>query len=127
MSNKRCSLGEISEELIAMAKEFNEENYELRQKAIQAGAEVFKGAIERASPRDSGEFAQGWVIASYPDRRYVGNTKTVSGGGKKSIPLSNVLEYSEKSPHRGLIRKCFDENEADIFAAIKKTIQNNGG
>ena len=38
----------------------------------------------------------------------------------------NVLEYSEKSPHYGFIRRCFDSTEPQIFAAIKKTLDNGG-
>ena len=99
-------------------------NFDDRQAAIQAGAEVFKSAVEQATPKDTGGMAESWEIKTkYKDRRYVGNTKTVSGGGKENIPLSNVLEYSD-NPHNGFIRQCFAATESRIFDAIKKTLQN---
>ena len=100
---------------------------------------MFKSAVESATPIDTGEMARSWKIKTkYKDRRYVGNTRVAKGvvhrktkdGSKgearEGVPLSNVLEYSEKSPHYGFIRRCFDNIEPQIFAAIKKTLDNGG-
>lgn len=138
ISTGRLALDELPDALSEILTEYLHTNFELRQKAVQAGAEVFKDAVEQATPRDTGAMAQSWQIKTkYKDRRYVGNSRVASGdvrrktkgGGKgearSGVPLSNVLEYAENSPHKGFIRACFDSTEAKIFEAIKNTI--NGG
>lgn len=139
MSKKiTTSLDDLPSELQDVLSDYLHTNFTQRQKALQAGAEVFKSAIESATPKDTGKMAQSWQIKDkYADRRFVGNTRVASGdirrktkgGGKgearKDVPLSNVLEYSEKSPHYGFIRQCFDSNETAIFNAIKNNL--NGG
>lgn len=133
------SLNELPETLVGLLTDYQHANFETRQRAIQAGAEVFKEQIEQATPRDTGEMAASWQIKTkYKDRRYVGNTKVANGnvhrktkgGGKgearSNVPLSNVLEYGENSPHAGFIRRTFDSSENAIFDAIKKTLQNGG-
>lgn len=58
-------------------------------------------------------------------KRYVGNTKTVEGRSGE-IPLSNILEYSAKSPHKGLIKRTFessiDEMARAVVSEIKKEV-----
>lgn len=139
MSKKiTTSLDDLPSELQDVLSDYLHTNFTQRQKALQAGAEVFKSAIESATPKDTGKMAQSWQIKTkYADRRFVGNTRVASGdvkrktkgGGKgearQDVPLSNVLEYSEKSPHYGFIRQCFDSNETAIFNAIKNNL--NGG
>ncbi len=126
ITTSRLNLDELPAALSETLTEFAHANFDARQAAVQAGAEVFKAEVESATPRDTGDMARSWEIKTkYKDRRYVGNTKTVSGGGKDNIPLSNVLEYSD-NPHNGFIRQCFDGAESRIFDAIKKTIQNGG-
>lgn len=139
ITTSRISLDELPDALSQILTDYQHASFDTRQAAVQAGAEVFKSAIEQATPRDTGEMAQSWQIKTkYKDRRYVGNTKLAKGvvhrkpkGGKKGearegVPLSNVLEYSEKSPHYGFIRQCFDGTEPQIFTEIKNTIQNGG-
>lgn len=135
----KLELSELPDALDALLAEFTGASYEVRQKAVQKGAEVFKSAVESVTPRDTGQMAQSWQIRDkYPDHRYVGNTRVATGvvhrktkgGGKgearEGVPLSNVLEYAENSPHNGFIRQCFDSTESQIFDAIKKTIENGG-
>lgn len=144
MSNKaigtgKFDLSELPEALSDILGEFTGSSFETRQQAVQKGAEVFKSAVENATPRDTGKMAQSWQIKTkYKDRRYVGNTRVATGtvkrktkgGGKgearEGVPLSNVLEYSENSPHYGFIRQCFDATEPQIYEAIKNTIKNGG-
>lgn len=109
-----------------------------RQAAVQAGAEYFKKAVENATPRDTGKMARSWKISTPKkdkEKRYVSNKRTVTvkrtlKSGKtelrSGVPLSNVLEYAENSPHQGFIRRCYDENESQIFETIKNTIKNGG-
>lgn len=127
ISTGKIALEDMPDALTEILTDFQRSSFDVRQNAVQAGAEVFKSAVEQATPRDTGGMADSWEIKTkYKDRRYVGNTKTVNGGDKENIPLSNVLEYAEKSPHAGFIRRCFDSTEPQVFDAIKKTIQNGG-
>lgn len=138
ISTGHIALGELPEVLTEILTDFQHANFEARQQAVQRGAEVFKGAVEAVTPRDTGEMAQSWQIKDkYKDRRYVGNTRVASGDvrrktkdgskgeARSDVPLSNVLEYSD-NPHNGFIRRCFDETESQIFEAIKNTIKNGG-
>lgn len=134
---KKHSLDELPEELENILNEFLHASFEARQEAVQKGAEIFKSAIECSTPIDTGKMAKSWVIQDkYKDRRYVGNTRTANsvvhrktktvkkGEARENVPLSNVLEYAENSPHKGFIRQTFDEVEPRIYATIKKTIEN---
>lgn len=124
--NKKIEPKQLDKFLSEILSDYLHESFENRQKALQAGAEVFKYAIENATPKDTGDMSRSWVInTKYKDRRYVGNTKTVSCGNKSNIPLSNILEYKEGSPHYGFIRKTFEANESKIFDTIKDKL--NGG
>lgn len=126
MSNV-TSLEQLPDALEQLLKDYLNSSFEVRQQALQEGAEVFKSAIERETPVDTGEMARSWVIKTkYRDRRYVGNTKVVQGGGKDRIPLSNILEYSQESPCQGFIRRCFDNTEAKIYQTIKNKLKNGG-
>ena len=130
---------QLPEKLDGILSEFLHSSFDTRQEALQAGAEVFKDAVAAATPKDTGEMAESWAIKTkYKDRRYVGSTRVAKGvvhrkkkgGGKgearEGVPLSNVLEYAENSPHKGFIRRCFDSTEPQIFAAIKSKL-NTGG
>lgn len=122
ITTSRLPLDKLPDALSEILTDALRANFDARQEAIQAGAEVFKSAVEQATPKDTGGMAESWEIKTkYKDRRYVGNTKTVSGNGKDNIPLSNVLEYSD-NPHNGFIRQCFDGVESQIFDAIKKKL-----
>lgn len=139
ITTSRLALSELPSAISEILTEYQSANFETRQEALQAGAEVFKSSVESVTPRDTGEMARSWQIKDkYKDRRYVGNTRVATGkvrrkkrNGRKGearegVPLSNVLEYGEKSPHNGFIRRCFDSTEPQIFAAIKNTLENGG-
>ena len=136
---EKVNLTDLDAAIGDILDDYSEQMFDVRQKAIQAGAEVLVKALEQATPRDTGEMAHSWKIKKeYPNHRYVGNTETAKGvvhrkkkgGGKgearADVPLSQVLEYGENTKHYGFIRKCFDATEPQIFAAIKNTL-NNGG
>lgn len=130
---------QMSDALDKIFSDFIHSAFDQRQEALQAGAEVFRDAVAADTPTDTGDMAKSWAIKKkYKDRRYVGNTRVAKGvvhrktkddskgEAREGVPLSNVLEYAEKSPHKGFIRRCFDSTEPQIFAAIKSKL-NNGG
>ncbi len=139
IGGQKYTLDELPDALLDIFNEFTCSSFKTRQAAVQSGAEVFKSAIESATPKDTGKMADSWVIQTkYKNVRYVGNTRIAKGkvyrkkkGGSKgearsNVPLTNVLEYGENSKHYGFIRRTFDATEPQIFAAIKKTIENGG-
>ena len=110
ITTSRIALSELPSALSEILTEYQSANFETRQEALQAGAEVFKSSVESVTPRDTGEMARSWQIKDkYKDRRYVGNTRVATGkvrrkkrNGQKGearegVPLSNVLEYGEKA------------------------------
>lgn len=125
------SLEEFVNDLDKIFVDFIHQSFNTRQDALQAGAEVAKSALENATPRgETGEMANSWGIKTqYKDRRYIGNSKTVSGKGKdgryrEGIPLSNVIEYKDNGKN-AFIRKTFNSAQGQIFDAIKNKL--NGG
>lgn len=132
MADKIIAIENLPKELETIFADYVKQSFDIRQKALQAGAEVFKTAIEGASPKDTGATAQSWQIKTkYKDRRYVGNTRTVNGKGadgrvREGIPLSNILEYSDGGKHYGFIRQTYDATEPQIFDEIKNKIKNGG-
>ena len=135
MAHKLTHLQKLPDALDEMLAQFARASFERRQEAVQAGAETFLHAVEAVTPRDTGEMARAWRIKTrYTDRRYVGNTKVARGKvyrkrkdrsrakAREGVPLSNVLEYAENSPHRGFIRRCFDNNEQSIYEAIRQKL-----
>lgn len=69
---EKVNLTDIDTALGDILDEYSEQMFDVRQKAIQAGAEVLVKALEQATPRDTGEMAQSWKIKKeYPDRKSV--------------------------------------------------------
>ena len=133
---ERIQPTELADTLDGLLKTYLHVSFEKRQEGLEAGAEVLVRALETVTPRDTGEMASGWrVKTNYKDRRYVGNTRTAKGtvhrkrkngtrgDGRTGVPLSNVLEYAENSPHQGFIRRCFADNEQKIYEAIKQKMK----
>lgn len=111
-------------------KEFGDLVYNATEKGLDAAQNVLIRNLEARSPEGpSKKFRKGWKSKGkkYKTRRYVGNTKTVPARGGEEVPLSNILEYSQKSPHRGLIKAIYydsiEQMEAAIVAEIKKEVR----
>lgn len=137
----KITLVQLPDELDNLLSDFLHSSFDARQEAVQAGAEVLRDALVAVTPRDTGEMAESWAIKTkYKDRRYVGNTKAakgvvhrkkldsegkkVKGEAREGVPLLNVLEYAENSPHKGFVRRCYDSTKPQIFAAMKNKLEN---
>lgn len=126
MASEKINLSEFEAAVDEILADFVKEEYGIRQKAIEAGAAVMVERLINASPRDDGEFAASWEVKKYSDASYVHNTKKVDGGGKKDIPLVNILEYREGG--RPFVRQTAEAAESEVFNAIKTKIDElNGG
>ena len=98
-------------------KEFYDELKDDIEGVLNEAATVFKNQLEAASPQ-SGEMGDtlknSWKFKdNYPMVRYVGNSKVVSGKDSNTIPLSNLLEYAERSTHKGF-RNTFEKSKSLI-------------
>ena len=112
IDNLEVAISEIMEE-------YGEVVFKATEKGIKAGEKVLINNLKAKSPKDSGGYKKAWKgkRKKYKLKRYVGNTKTVKGK-KGEIPLSNILEYSSNSKHKGLIKKTYNESVNDIARAI---------
>lgn len=123
-----------------MAKKVNIDNLELAiaeilegygdiifkatEKGLTAGEKILINNLKADSPKDSGNYAKSWKSKGkkYKLKRYVGNTKTVKGKSG-DVPLSNILEYSTKSPHQGLIKRTYESSLSQIAQAMVNDIK----
>ena len=121
MSSVKVELEDIEKEMDKIFSDFLNSSFEIRQKAVQRGAEILKRKAEMASPIDTGDFSSKWSIKTkYKDHRYVRNTKNVSSREKENIPLINILEFNEDT---AFFRKTYDACENEIFQAIKNELK----
>jgi len=91
------------------------------EKALDKAADHMVGILRNESPvgEDNPHFRDGWIVKrDYKGVRYVGNTKTVpfseGNRGLREIPLSNILEYSPSSKHKGFIGRTVKRNAEAI-------------
>lgn len=142
MAVELTTLDKLADVLEDMLLEYTQIEYEIRQRAIDLGAAEMVRALEADSPQGAThEYSKSWKVKDkkYTNHRYVGNTKTAKGvvhrkgkdgkqgDAREGVPLSNVLEYAENSPHQGRIRHCFESNKDRIFQAMKNYIKNQNG
>ncbi len=132
---KTTTIDKLPDELEGILTEFLHSSYDARQEAVQAGAEFFRDKVSSATPKDTGKTAQSWAIKDkYPDHRYIGNTRVASnavrrktkgdnkGAARNGVPLVNILEFADNSPHKDFVRRCFDGNESQIYNIIKNKL-----
>ena len=139
MADEFTTLEHLPDALEKMLEDFGKLEYKERQEALDKASAFLKEKLEEdaASFRDTGEYARSFCMRTYPDHRYVGNSSVANGvvhrkgkDGKKgqareNVPLSNILEYAENSPHQGRIRRVFDTNRDKLLDIMLK--RNYGG
>jgi hypothetical protein len=106
-------------------REYGDVVYEATEEGLNAAEKILMDNLKTASPKDSGGFAKSWKSKGkkYKLQRYVGNTKAVKGAKSDTIPLSNILEYSTKSKHRGFIKQTFENSVNNMAAAVVAEIR----
>lgn len=94
------AIGEILEE-------YNETIFKATEEGLTKAEKVLIRNLKAASPKNTGTYAKSWkgTGKKYKLKRVVGNTVAVRGKKGKEIALSNVLEYSTKSPHQGKVKQ----------------------
>lgn len=105
-------------------EEYGDIIYKATEEGVAAAEKVLIKNLKEKSPKDTGDYARKWKGKGkkYKLKRYVGNTTTVEGKGGE-IPLSNILEYSEKSPHQGLIKRTYESSVDEMAQAIVNEIK----
>ena len=109
-----------------MLREYGDVVYKATEEGLDAAEKVLIKNLKAASPEGpSKKYKKAWKGKGkkYKLKRYVGNTKTVSGRNGREIPLSNILEYSSKSPHQGLIKRTYDASIGEMAAAVVAKIK----
>jgi hypothetical protein len=108
-----------------LLEEYGDVVYQATEEGLTAAEKVLIRNLKAASPKGkTKDYHKSWKSKGkkYKMRRYVGNTKTVQGKSGE-IPLSNILEYSSKSPHQGKIKRTYEESINEMAAAVVAEIK----
>lgn len=110
----------LEDAIMEQLREYGDVVYRATEEGLTAGEKVLIETLKAESPKDSGEYAKNWKSKGkrFKLRRYVGNTTVVKGRKSDAIPLSNILEYSQDSPHQGRIKRTFENSIDKIAAAV---------
>lgn len=123
---KKVDINNLDEAIADILREYGDVVYQATEEGLTAAEKVLINNLKASSPKSpgGGRYAKSWKGKGkkYKLRRYVGNTKTVQGKSGE-IPLSNILEYSSKSPHQGLIKRTYEESINEMAAAMVAEIK----
>jgi len=108
-----------------MLREYGDVVYKATEEGLDAAEKIMINELKAASPNGKNKFAKKWKSTKkkYKLSRYVGNTTIVKGKKSDTIPLSNILEYSEKSPHQGFIKRTFEQSVDKMATAVVEEIK----
>lgn len=109
----------------SILRDYGDVIYKATEEGLTAGEKVLIKNLKLLSPKLSGDYAKSWKGKGkkYKMRRYVGNTKVINTKKRGEIPLSNILEYSTKSPHQGLIKHIYESSINEMAEAIVAEIK----
>lgn len=108
-----------------LLKEYGDIIYKATETGLTKAEKVLINNLKKSSPRGTTKiYWKSWKGKGkkYKLKRYVGNTKTVRGKSGE-IPLSNILEYSSKSRHQGLIKRTYESSVDEMAQAIVNEIK----
>lgn len=108
-----------------LLEEYGDVVYQATEAGLTAAEKVLIRNLKAASPKGKAkDYHKSWKGKGkkYKLRRYVGNTKMVQGASGE-IPLSNILEYSSKSPHQGKIKRTYEQSISEMAAAVVAEIK----
>ena len=117
----------------SMLRDYGDKIYVATDEGLAAAEKVLIGNLKAATPvvdpkrapkgyKDK-KLRNGWKSTGKKYRlvRFVGNSVTVENHGK-NVPLSNILEYSEKHGHP-FIKKTFEDSVNEMASAVVATIK----
>lgn len=120
----KVEIKDLNKAIADILKEYGDVVYQATEEGLTAAEKVLIKNLKASSPKLSKEYSKSWKSKGkkYKLKRYVGNTKMVQGKSGE-IPLSNILEYSEHSPHQGLIKKTYNASVDEMAQAVVNTIK----
>ncbi len=125
---KKVDINNLEEAIADILWEYGDVVHKATEEGLTAAEKVLIKNLKAESPKSpgksGGEYAKSWKSKGkkYKLQRYVGNTKTVKNKSGE-IPLSNILEYSTKSPHQGQIKRTYESSINQMAAAVVAEIK----
>lgn len=122
----KVDIEDLDSAIAEILSEYGDVIYKATEEGLTAAEKVLIKNLKAASPgpKGKGEYKKSWKSKGkkYNLKRYVGNTKMVKGA-KGDIPLSNIMEYSSKSQHQGLIKKTYENSINEMAQAVVNEIK----
>lgn len=125
--SRRIDIEELDDAILSILEEYGDVVYQATEEGLTAAEKVLIRNLKAVSPgpKGKGGYKKSWKSKGkkYKLQRYVGNTKQVKGEKSDTIPLSNILEYSSKSHHQGLIKRTHDNSIQEMAQAVVNEIK----
>lgn len=126
----RIDVDNLEVAIANILSEYGDLVYKATEEGLTAAEKVLIKNLKASSPGKNektgakGEYQKGWKSKGkkFKLKRYVGNTKSVKGKSG-DIPLSNILEYSSKSKHQGLIKRTYESSIDEMARAVVNEIK----
>ncbi len=120
----KININNLEVAVAELLQEYGDVVYKATEEGLNVAEKVLIKNLKANSPKASGGYSKAWKSKGkrFKLKRYVGNTKTVRGR-KGEIPLSNILEYSTKSPHQGLIKRTYEKSIDEMARAVVNEIK----
>jgi hypothetical protein len=122
---KKIDVNNLDVAVAELLEEYGDVVYQATEEGLNEAEKVLIKNLKAASPKGkTKDYRKSWKSKGkkYKLRRYVGNTKMVQGKSGE-IPLSNILEYSSKSPHQGKIKRTYEQSISEMAAAVVAEIK----
>jgi hypothetical protein len=121
---KAININSLETAIESILKDYSDVVFKATDESMSAGEKVLIKNLKSASPSATGEYKKSWrgTGKKYKLKRYVGNSKLVQTDGGE-MPLSNILEYAEKSKYKGLIKRTYESSANEIASAIVNEIK----
>ncbi len=128
--SRKVDIDNLEIAIADLLTEYGDVVYKATEGGLTAAEKVLIKNLKATSPDKNkktgatGEYKKSWKSKGkkYKLKRYVGNTKMVKGKSGE-IPLSNILEYSTKSPHQGLIKRTYEKSAEEMAQAVVNEIK----
>lgn len=124
----KIDIDDLAVNVDELLEDYKDFVYEALDDGLDAAEKILIRNLSAKSPKGkSKQYHKNWKSkgSKYKNRRYVGNTKTVRGK-HGNVPLSNILEYSTKSKHQGLIKTIYLESVEQMVDAIEVEMKKGG-
>lgn len=121
----RIDVDNLEVAIASILSEYGDLVYKATEEGLTAAEKVLIKNLKASSPvGTTKQYSKGWKSKGkkFKLKRYVGNTKSVKGKSG-DIPLSNILEYSSKSKHQGLIKRTYESSIDEMARAVVDEIK----